>query len=32
MHKKWRKKGSEHPQAIDDQEGFETVTANPLKE
>ena len=32
MHKNGRKKGGEHPQAVDDQEGFETVVANPLKE
>ena len=32
MHKKGRKEGGEHPQAVDDQEDLETVTANPLKE
>ena len=32
VHKKGRKEGSEHPQAVCDQESFETVTANPLKE
>ncbi len=32
MHKNGRKEGGEHPQAVDDQEGLETVTANPLKE
>ena len=32
VHQDRRKEGSEHPHAIDEQKGFEIVTANPLKE
>jgi hypothetical protein len=32
MHKKGRKERSEHPQAVDDEEGLKTVVTNPLKE
>lgn len=32
VHPDGRKEGSEHPQAIDDQKSFESVTSNPWKE
>ena len=32
VHQDRRKEGSEHPQAIADQKGFESVAANPLEE
>ena len=32
LHEERRKEGSEHPQAIDQQKDYETMTANPMQE